>query len=155
MVEQNANTFKDAPRGARVVKAFSKQQSYCEGTRDQAHTVPASCWVDLGFEYDAIDVATVLTTWPFVAVAMTVDGEAIGNPKKQSKGPYEISLTCASETHVGYAMANSLYLPPLPVGDHLITWTITFGQEVDDGWNVHPKGEVLEFTSRLHVVKQA
>ena len=134
---------------------MSKQEFYCEGKLNQTHQVSGSHWIDLGFEFDAIDVATVLTTWPFVTIAITVDGAAIENPKQQSKGPYEAALTCENETHVGYAMSNSLYLPPLPVGDHVLTWTITFGREVDVGWNVHPKGKLLEFTSRLRVVKPA
>ena len=153
MAEQMIKTFKEAPRGSKVVKAFSKQQAYCEGRLNQEHTVPASCWIDLGFEWDAVDVPTLLTTWPFITLTITVDGEAVENPKRYSKGPDEVVLRCADETHTGYALTNAVCMPPLPVGDYTIVWTVYFERDLDDGWNTHPKGQELVFTSQLHVVK--
>jgi hypothetical protein len=153
MPEQTVQSFRDIPRGARVVKAFSRQQAYCDSNFFQEHTVPGSCWIDLGFDWIAREVAIVVTTWPFLTVAVAVDGDEIDNPKQQSKGPDEAVLHCASETHTGYVMANSLYIPPLPLGDHTIIWTIGFTRDVDDGWNTHPRGKELVITSLLHVVR--
>jgi hypothetical protein len=140
-------------RGAKVVKAFSPKQVYCDSSFFQEHTVPGSCWIDLGFEWIAREVATVATTWPFLAMAVTVDGDEIGNPKQQSKGPDKAVLPCANGTRIGYVMANALYIPPLPLGDHTIIWTISFARDIDDGWNTYPRGKELVVTSLLHVVK--
>ena len=77
---QTTKTFKEAPPGVRVVLAFSKQQAYCEGNFDQVHTVPAGSWVDLGIEWDAIDAETVEATWPYLTIAISVDGEEVLKP---------------------------------------------------------------------------
>ena len=150
---QTIKTFREAPPGVRVVQAFSKQQAYCEGNFDQVRTVPAGSWVDLGIEWDAIDAETVEATWPYLTIAISVDGEEIENPKQHSKGPYKAVLECPNETHVGYAMANALYAPPLSIGDHKVVWTVGFARDVNDGWSTYPKGKVVVATSTLHVVE--
>ena len=155
MAEHTIQAFRDIPRGARAAKALSRHETYCESNFFQEHTLPASAWIDLGFEWIAREVATVLTTWPFLTVAVSVDGEELENPKQQSKGPDEAVLHCASETHVGYVMVNALCIPPLPLGDHTVVWTIGFEQDIDDGWNIHPKGKTLVITSLLHIVRAA
>lgn len=155
MAEYSIQAFREIPRGSKASKAFSAPETYCEGNFFQEHTLPASGWIDLGFEWIARDVPTVLTTWPFVTVAVSVDGEEIENPKQQSKGPDEVTLQCADETQVGCVMANALYIPSPPAGDHTVIWTVGFEREVDDGWTVHPKGETLVITCLLHIVRAA
>jgi hypothetical protein len=150
---QTIHAFRAVPRGARAVKAFSPEQVYCDSHFFQEHTVPGSCWIDLGFKWIAREVATVVTTWPFLTMAVTVDGEEIDNPKQQSKGPDKAVLSCTNETRIGYVMANALYIPPLPLGDHTVIWTISFARDINDGWHTYPRGKELVVTSRLHVVK--
>jgi hypothetical protein len=150
---QAVQTFRAIPRGSKAVKVFAREPVYCDGNFFQEHTVPAGYWIDLGFEWIAREVATVISTWPSITVAITVDGKDLPNPKQQSKGPDEAILPCANESRVGYVMMNALYIPPLPLGDHTVIWTIGFVRDVDDGWQNHPRGKELVITSLLHCVK--
>jgi hypothetical protein len=140
------------PLGVSVFKAFNKQQAWCDNNFHQEHIVPADNWLDLGIEWDAVDAETVQATWPHLSISMAVDGLEIRHPKRVSKGPYKAVLECPAETHTGYAMANSLYLQPLPVGDHQILWTLCIKAEISDGWNTYPQGLVIHACSLLHVV---
>jgi hypothetical protein len=144
--------FKDAPRGAKVARAFVAQAISGEARLSQEHRVPASYWIDLGFEWQTVDMPTLLSTWPFLKIAVSVDGEEIANPKRNRKGPNELVLQTPQGTHIGYSMLNALCIPPLPLGDHTVELTIHFERDLDDGWTVHPKGKVVVITSRIHVV---
>lgn len=150
--EWTIQTFRAAPRGARVVKALSRQQVY-GGDSFQEHTVPGGCWLDLAFEWITQDEVVAETTWPFLRVSVTVDGESIDNPRKQWKGPDRVVWRCPDQTRCGYVMTDALYIPPLPLGDHMIIWTIGFARDLDDGWNTYRQGTRLVVTSLLHVGK--
>jgi hypothetical protein len=152
MTDQNILVVREFPLGVDVFKAFNKKQAYCDNRFNQEHTLPSSCWVDLGFEWDAVDAETVKATWPKIALIISVDGKEIENPKQYSKGPYQDVLECPKETHSGFVMANSLYLQPLPVGDHQVCWTLRFEDEVSDGWNTYPRDLIIHSTAILHVV---
>jgi hypothetical protein len=152
MAKSGLQAFRDAPRGAKVVRAFASQSIYGEGKLFQEHEVPAGCWIDLGFEWQAVDVPTLHTTWPFIKITVTVNGEEIPNPKQSSKGPDELILQTPLGVHFGCAMQNALCIPPLPLGDHTIEWNVSFERDLDDGWVVHPKGKAIVITSLLHVV---
>lgn len=151
--EPGVHGFRAIPRGARVVKAFSREPVYCDGNYFQEHTVPGSYWIDVGFEWVARDVTTLMTTWPFIAVSVTVDGQLIESTQRQSKGPEEAVLPRANETRFGYMMTDALYVPPLALGDHTIVWTINFPRDIDDGWITYFRGTEIVITSLLHVVK--
>jgi hypothetical protein len=145
-------TFKEPPVGVKVFTAFSKQQSYCEHKRDQEHTIPADGWVDLGVEWTAIDPETVTATWPFLKMTISLDGEEIPHPKRYSRGPFKSVLECPDRTYVAYGMSNALFIPPLPVGDHKVIWTIVFEHDLNDGWDNYQKNQIIVVTSMLHVV---
>jgi hypothetical protein len=144
--------FKDAPRGAKVARAFDSQSMYGEARRSQEHWVPAGCWIDLSFEWQTKDVPTLLTTWPALKFRVLIDGEEIANPKQNSKGPKELILQIPQSMHIGYAMQNALCVPPLSLGDHTVELSIRFERDVDDGWTVHAQGKEVVITSLVHVV---
>jgi hypothetical protein len=147
--------FRDVPRGAKVARAFAAQAILGEARFRQEHRVPANYWLDLGFEWQSVDVPTLLITWPFLKIAISVDGTEIANPKQNSKGPSELILQTPHGMHIGYAMQNALCIPPLPLGDHTIELTIRFERALDDGWTVHPKGREIMITSVIHVIPPA
>ncbi len=147
------HAFRAIPRGAKATKVFAREPVYCDRNFYQEHTVTGTGWLDVGFEWIAREVPTVVATWSFLRVAVTVDGRYIDSPKQQSKGPDEVVLPCKGETRFGYLMADSLYIPPLPPGDHTIVWTIGFPRDIDDGWQTYPRGSELVVTSLVHVVK--
>ena len=115
--------------------------------------LPDRYWIDLGFEWVARELVTVTTTWPALNIAVTVDGVPVSRSQWEVKGPDAIALPSAQGPRYGYVVADALYLPALPPGDHVVTWTVTFARNVDDGWALHPRGSQLVVTSTLHIGK--
>jgi hypothetical protein len=152
MATSPMQAFKDAPRGAKVARAFAAQAILDEARLWQEHRVPANYWVDLGFEWQAMDMPALLATWPFLKIAISVDGAEIPNPKQNSRGPNELLLQTPQGMHAGFAMQSALCIPPLPLGDHTVELTLRFERDLDDGWTVHPKGKEVVITSVIHVV---
>ncbi len=152
-VEPRFHAFRNAPRGAKTVKAFAAEPVYCHGNPPQEHALPGGCWIDMGFEWIARDVATVTATWRALNIAVTVDGVRVSRSQWQVKGPDAIALPGAQGPRYGYVVADALYLPALLPGDHVVTWTVSFTRDVDDGWTLHPRGSELVVTSLLHIGK--
>jgi len=152
MAESVLQSFRDAPRGAKLVRAFASQSICGADQFFQEHSVPASSWIDLGFEWQAIEIPTLHTTWPFLKITVTVDGDEIANPMPTARGPDELVLQTPQGAHFGYALQGALCIPPLSPGDHTVGWHIRFQRDVDDGWMVHPKGREVVITSLLHVI---
>jgi hypothetical protein len=152
MATSPVQAFKDIPRGAKVARAFAAQAILGEVRLWQEHRVPANYWVDLGFEWQAMDMPTLLATWPFLKIAISVDGAEIANPKQSSRGPNELLLQTPKGMHAGFSMQNALCIAPLPLGDHTVELTLRFERDLDDGWMVHPKGKEVVITSVIHVV---
>jgi len=44
-----------------------------------------------------------------------------------------------------------IYMPPLPVGEHKITWEVTIESDLNDGWDNIPKGPATIFASTVRV----
>jgi hypothetical protein len=150
---QSIRILKEPPTGAKVFKAFSKYQAFCDDNLNQEHTVPADTWIDAGLEWDAVDAETVQATWQYVNISVSVDDENIENPKQYTVGPYETRTQCPNRSiHKGMAMALAIYVPPLSVGDYKVVWTITFARDVSDGWHTYTKGKGIGISSVLHVV---
>jgi len=152
MATSGMPAFKDAPRGARLAKAFSPQTIHGEGRLFQEHRVPAGYWIDVGFEWQAMDVPTLFATWPFLKIAISVDGQAITNPQEFSKGPRELILQTPQGMRAGFAMQNAVCIPPLSLGEHTVEWTIRFERDLDDGWTAYRQGKEVVITSLIHVV---
>jgi hypothetical protein len=144
---------KRAPKGALVVQAFSKYEALCGGLLEQQRELPAGSWVDLGIDWDAIDRRTVLATWPFLDIQITLDGVEIPDPTSYARAPRYISILCPDQLYEGWEIALRIFLPPgtLPPGDHVVIWKTTPKQDVDDGWSIYPKGVSLYAKSRLLV----
>jgi hypothetical protein len=143
--------YQDIPAGAKVFSAFSKQQGYCEGNLNQVHTISDDVWIDLGLEWDAIDVDTVQATWPHITIIVSIDGDEIESPKQISTKPYKTVLECENGIHTGIAIKNELYLVPLAIGEHKVNWEVRFKRDINDGWNVYLKERVILITSTLHI----
>jgi hypothetical protein len=153
MTEQTTGILKEPPTGAKVFKAFSKYQAFCDDNYNQEHTIPADTWIDAGIEWDAIDAETAQSSWQYVNITVSVDDKNIENSKQYTVGPYETRTQCPNRSmHKGMAMALAIIVPPLPVGDHKVVWTVTFEQDVNDGWNTYSKGTVFGISSVLHVI---
>jgi hypothetical protein len=152
--EPGFHGFRAAPRGARVVKAFAAEPVYSRGNPPQEQTLPGGYWLDLGFEWIARDVVTVTSTWRMLTIAVTVDGVAVNRSQWQTKGPPDaVALPSAQGPRYGYVVTDALFIPPLPPGDHVIMWSVTFGRDVNDGWTVHARASELVVTTTLHIGK--
>ncbi len=147
-IEPSAET----PLGAPVYRAFFKARAICEGKLEQEYTVPAGAWIDLSLEWYASDAQRAIANWQDLDVTITVDGQEIEDPKRFSVGPYQIKLECPEQVYEGYAMGVKLLVPPLPAGDHRVTWQKRARRELHDGWEVYPAGRVITLSSLLHVV---
>ncbi len=152
-IQPSFHAFRNAPRGAKTVKAFAAEPVYCQGNPTQEHVLPGGCWIDMGFEWIARDVTTVTATWRALNIAVTVDGVRVSRSQWQVKGPEAIALPGAKGPRYGYVVTDALYLPALPPGDHVVTWTVSFVRDVNDGWTLHPRGSELLVTSLLHIGK--
>ena len=141
-----------APSGANVVKAFSKQHAGCEELEEWTVQVKPGDWIDVGIEWIAATEAIAKDNWQRVSVAITLDGQAITDLKNYQHGPEKAKLVCPKFTWDGAAMAFKVFIPPLPAGDHKVTWELTINSDLNDGWDDYPKGTVVKFASTVRVV---
>jgi hypothetical protein len=142
---------KEAPAGATVVDAFSKQHAMCEGLTEWTVDATADDWINVGAKWVAVDEATAQKNWQRIAFVITVDGQEIADPKSYEHGPKLFSITCGDETTTGGAMGLEILLPPQATGDHIVTWTYIIEADLNDGWDDYPAGTEAMFTSTVRV----
>jgi hypothetical protein len=148
---QSHTAQKEAPGGATVVEAFSKQHAMCEGLTEWTVDATADDWINVGAKWVAVDEATAQDNWQHIAFVITVDGQEIADPKSYGHGPMPFSITCGNETTTGGAMGLEIYLPPLAAGDHIVTWTYIIEADLNDGWGDYPAGTEAMYTSTVRV----
>jgi hypothetical protein len=148
---QGIEPVKESPAGTTVVKAFSKPDAACRELMEWGVEASAGNWVDVGIEWIAVDEATAQNNWNDISYVITVDGQEIVDPKSYTHGPGPATVVCPDFTLEGGGMALNIYLPPLPVGDHQVTWQVIFDADVNDGWGDYPAVTVAEFTSTVRV----
>jgi hypothetical protein len=141
----------EAPDGATVVEAFSKQHAMCEGLTEWAVEATPEAWINIGAKWVAVDEATTQDNWQHIAFVITVDGQEIADPKSYGHGPVPFSITCGDETATGGAMGLDIYLPPLAAGAHIVTWTYIIEADLNDGWDDYPAGTEAIYTSTVRV----
>ena len=145
------NPQKEAPEGATVVEAFSKQHAMCEGLTEWTVEATPDDWINIGAKWVAVDETTAHDNWQHISFVITVDGQEIVDPKSYEHGPMPFSITCGDETMTGGAMGLEIYLPPLAVGDHVVTWTYIIEADLNDGWDDYPAGTEAEFAGTVRV----
>jgi len=148
---QGLNPQKEAPEGATVVEAFSKQHAMCEGLTEWTVEATPDDWINIGAKWVAVDETTALDNWQHIGFAITVDGQEIADPKSYEHGPMPFSITCGDETMTGGAMGLEIYLPPLAVDDHVVTWTYIIEADLNDGWDDYPAGTEAEYAGTVRV----
>jgi hypothetical protein len=148
---QGLNPQKEAPEGATVVEAFSKQHAMCEGLTEWTLEATPDDWINVGAKWVAVDETTAQDNWQHISFVITVDGQEIADPKSYEHGPMPFSVTCGDETTTGGAMGLEIYLPPLEVGDHVVTWTYIIEADLNDGWDDYPAGTEAEFAGTVRV----
>jgi hypothetical protein len=148
---QGLNPQKEAPEGATVVEAFSKQHAMCEGLTEWTVEATLDDWINVGAEWAAVDDTTAQDNWQHISFVITVDGQEIADPKSYEHGPVPWSITCGDETVTGRAMGLEIYLPPLAAGDHVVTWTYIIESDLNDGYDDYPAGTELMFTGTVRV----
>jgi hypothetical protein len=148
---QDLTPAKETPVGATVVEAFSKQHAMCEGLTEWTVEATSDDWINIGAKWVAVDEATTQDNWQHISFVITVDGEEIADPKSYEHGPMPFSVTCGDETTTGSAMGLEIYLPPLAVGDHVVTWTYIIEADLNDGWDDYPAGTEAMFTGTVRV----
>jgi hypothetical protein len=148
---QGLTLQKEAPTGATVVEAFSKQHAMCEGLTEWTVEATSDDWINVGAKWVAVDEATAQDNWQHISFVITVDDQQIADPKSYEHGPMPFSITCGDETTTGGAMGLEIYLPPLAVGDHVVTWTYIIEADLNDGWDDYPAGMEAMFTGTVRV----
>jgi hypothetical protein len=148
---QGLTPAKEAPEGATVVEAFSKQHAMCEGLTDWTVEATPDDWINIGAKWAAADEVTAQDNWQHIAFVITVDGQEIADPKSFVHGPTPFSITCGDETTTGGAMGLEIYLPPMVPGDHIVTWTYIIEANLNDGWGDYPAGTEAIYTSSVRV----
>jgi hypothetical protein len=148
---QGLNPQKEAPEGTTVVEAFSKQHAMCEGLTEWTVEATSDDWINIGAKWVAVDEATAQDNWQHISFVITVDGQEIADPKSYEHGPMPFSITCGDETTTGGAMGLEIYVPPLAVGDHVVTWTYIIEADLNDGWDDYPAGTEAMFTGTVGV----
>jgi hypothetical protein len=148
---QGPQLAKEAPPGANVVKAFSKPDAACKQLTDWVVAASTKDWIDAGIEWIAVDQATAQNNWKNLSYVITVDGQKVANPNAYEQGPAPAKVECPDFTVEGGSMALKIYVPPLPAGDHKVTWQVILDATINDGWGDYPKGTVSAFTSTVRV----
>jgi hypothetical protein len=148
---QSLSPHSEAPEGATVVEAFSKQDAMCEGLTEWMVEATTDDWINVGAKWVAVDETMAQDNWQHISFVITVDGEEIADPKSYEHGPMPFSITCGDETMTGGAMGLEIYLPPLAVGDHVVTWTYIIESDLNDGWDDYPAGTEAAFTGTVRV----
>jgi len=148
---QGLNPQKEAPDGAMAVEAFSKQHAMCKGLTEWTVEATPDDWINVGAKWVAVDETTAQDNWQHISFAITVDGQEIADPKSYEHGPVPFSITCGDETMTGGAMGLEIYLPPLAVGEHVVTWTYIIESDLNDGYDDYPAGTEAKFASTVLV----
>ena len=82
--------------------------------------------------------------WKHLSIAITLDGKEVKNLGKYYHDvPKPFNLECAGITAESVGLG--IYVPPLPVGDHKVTWKVTIESDLNDGWDNYPKGATYQF----------
>jgi hypothetical protein len=148
---QSLNPQTEAPEGATVVEAFSKQHAMCEGLTEWTVKATTDDWINVGAKWVAVDETTAQDNWQHISFVITVDGQEIADPKSYEHGPVPFSITCGDETVTGGDMGLEIYLPPLAVGDHVVTWTYIIEADLNDGYDDYPAGTEAKFAGTVRV----
>ena len=148
---QGLTPAKEAPEGATVVEAFSKQHAMCEGLTEWTVEAAPDDWINIGAKWAAVASSTAQDNWQHIAFVITVDGQEIADPKSFVHGPMPFSITCGDETTTGGAVGLDIYLPPMAAGDHIVTWTYIIEANLNDGWGDYPAGTEAVYTSSVRV----
>jgi len=80
-----------------------------------------------------------------------VDGQEIVDSKSYEHGPAPAKVECPEFAVEGGGMALTIFLPPLPVGDHQVTWQVIFAADMNDGWADYTTGTMTEFMGTVRV----
>jgi hypothetical protein len=148
---QGLSPEKEAPEGATVVEAFSKQHAMCEGLTEWTVEATPDDWINVGAKWVAVDETTAQDNWQYISFVITVDGQEIADPKSYEHGPVPFSITCGDETMTAGAMGLEIYLPPLAVGEHVVTWTYIIDADLNDGYDDYPAGTEAEYSGTVRV----
>ena len=78
-------------------------------------------------------------------------GQEVVDPRSYEHGSAPAKVECPEFAVEGGSKALTIFLPPLPAGDHQVTWQVVFAADVSDGWPDYPLGTIAEFTGTVHV----
>jgi hypothetical protein len=140
-----------APAGAQVVKAFSKMDAACDGKTEWTVESARAAWIDVGIGWFAKDGKIAQENWKQVSLVITLDGKEIKDLEKYFHGPKPLKLDCPGSPISAEMVGLEIYVPPLPVGDHKVTWKTTIESDLNDGYDDYKKGSVFEFTGTIRV----
>ena len=140
-----------APASAKVVKAFSKMDAACDGKTEWTIEATRDTWIDAGVGWFAKDGTIAQETWKQVSLVITLDGKEIKDLEKYYHGPKPLKLDCPGSPISAEMVGLEIYVPPLPDGDHKVTWKVTIESDLNDGYDDYKKGTVFEFTGTIRV----
>jgi hypothetical protein len=140
-----------APAGAQVVKAFSKMDAACDGKTEWTVESARDAWIDVGIGWFAKDGKIAQENWKHLSLVITLDGKEIKDLQKYYHGPKPLKLDCPGSPISAEMVGLEIYVPPLPAGDHKVTWKTTVESDLNDGYDDYKKGAVFEFTGIVRV----
>ena len=150
-VAQTTQFALQAPADAKVVKAFSKMDAACDGKTEWTVEATRDAWVDVGEGWFAKNGTIAQDNWKHISWAITLDGKEIKNLEKYFHGPKPLKLDCPGSPISAEMVGLEIYVPPLPVGDHQVTWKVAIESDLNDGYDDYKKGTVYEFTGTIRV----
>jgi hypothetical protein len=139
------------PKDAPVVAAFSKQKALCEGLVDWNVEAGTEDWIDISIEWMAIDIATTQDNVRHIKLETSVDGTTLADTMKYPTISEPFSINCSGTVIEGSSIKYALFIPPLPKGEHKITWHVIVEDDLKDGWNDYPKGTELALTATVMI----
>ncbi len=145
----------ETPAGAKVVKAFSKMDAACLGKTEWTIEVTPDTWLDVGSGWFAKDGPTAQDNWKHLSHVITLDGKEIKDLEKYFHGPKPLKLDCPDSPISAEMVGLEIFVPPLPLGDHKVTWRTAIESDLNDGYDDYPKGTVYEFTGTIRVSTEA
>jgi len=140
-----------APAGAKVITAFSEMDAACLEKTEWTVEVTPDTWLDVGIIWYAKDGPTAQENWKHLSIVITLDGKEIKDFGKYYHGPKPFKLDCPKSPISAEMVGLEIYVPPLPVGEHKITWEVTIESDLNDGWDNIPKGPATIFASTVRV----
>jgi D-alanyl-D-alanine carboxypeptidase len=140
------------PDNVSAVKAFSNQKLFCERQPSWEVVASPQDWIDISLDWIVgADEALATEVWPMHTHQILVNGVELEGLANFTHEAAHYVVDCPEEKHELWAKGLSVYLPPLPEGEHEILWRSEVTGKFNNGFVEYAAGDYLEARAELTI----